>query len=262
MDLKLKNKKVVVTGSSRGLGLSMAKEFLSEGAQVMLCARSSKDLEEQLSELRKKHGNGLCYIAQADLSTDDGVDSLRKNIEEKFGELDILVCNIGSGKSKPILAETDSDWREMMDTNFYTAVKSIRSIYPLMADQENKEGNAAITVINTICSLESLGAPTTYSSSKSALLAHTKSITAPLAKKGIRVNTLTPGNILFPGSTWDIKLKENPSQVRHLLKKEVALQRFSTPEEVARVAVFLSSPVASFVCGSNWVVDGGQMRSY
>ena len=260
MDLHLTKKKVFVTGSSKGLGLAIAEEFLAEGAVVGLCARNAEKLEDEVSRLQDAYGADSCWGLQLDLTENNDCGLLAQTIKAKYQNLDILVCNIGSGKSSPTLSETDEDWHNSMNTNLYTAVKTIRALAPLM--KTPKEGLSAITVINTICSKEEFAAPTTYSAAKSALLAHAKTISVPLAKEGIRVNTLSPGNMLFPGSTWEKKLKDDEESVKQMLRKNVPLQRLACPEEVAKVAVFLSSPASSFVCGSDWVVDGGQLRAF
>ena len=263
MYLGLTGKKIVITGASRGLGLATAKCFLSEGAKVLLCARNERLLAQNQALLANTYGQKNCYFVAADICTATGLNSLLTAVCDYFGRIDSIICNLGSGKSSPTLMESDEDWSKMFELNFFSAVNTVRKLIPYFNLQEDAvSAMSSITFVNTICSSEALGAPVTYSSSKSALLSYAKSISKLLAKQNIRVNTVSPGNIIFPGSTWEEKLSKNKAAVDEMLEKEVALKRFATAEEVAKVITFISSSAASFVCGSNWIVDGGQLRSY
>ncbi len=109
--------------------------------------------------------------------------------------------------------------------------------------------------------LEVLGAPITYSVAKAALNSYVKSISKPLAKQGIRINAVAPGNIFFEGSVWEKKLDKNPDYVRKMLEEQVALHRFGRPEEIADFVTFLTSSRCTFATGEIFVIDGGQLRS-
>jgi 3-oxoacyl-[acyl-carrier protein] reductase len=124
-----------------------------------------------------------------------------------------------------------------------------------------KHISTSITFIGSICGIEAIGCPVAYASSKAALEAYAKNICRPLGRKGIRVNILSPGNILFPGSTWEKKIARDSDSVNHMLESDVPLNRFGTVAEVADVAVFLASRCCGFVTGAHWVVDGGQTRN-
>jgi 3-oxoacyl-[acyl-carrier protein] reductase len=119
---------------------------------------------------------------------------------------------------------------------------------------------SAIICISSICGLAALGAPVTYSAAKAALNATVKGLARPLAKEGIRINAVAPGNILFPGGTWDRKLQEDKDGVEAMLTREVALGRLGTPGEIAGLVTFLASPRAGFITGAIYVADGGQLR--
>ena len=150
----------------------------------------------------------------------------------------------------------------MLEINLLNAVGIVNRLYPLLEKNVSKVGSSpSITFISSICGVETLGCPVAYASAKSALISYSKNISLPLGRKGIRVNTVTPGNIMFSGSIWEKKIKEDKKKVDEMLKNEVPLQCFGGTEDIASAVVFLASGKAKFVNGANWVIDGGQTRS-
>lgn len=253
MNLNLENKVVFVTGSSRGIGLSIAKSFLCEGAKVILNGRSKKELDVALNFCDSSNANAIV----ADLTRASDIDNLIKKIIDLYGQLDILVCNIGSGRSVPPGEESSEEFLRVFEINFLTASNIIQAVRPIM----NKK-NGSITCISSICGLEVIdGAPLTYSIAKAALNSYVKGIARPLSKEGIRINAIAPGNILFDGSVWDKKNKDFPLEVKKMLSKNVPLGRFGKPEDISNMVLWLSSDCAKFVTGSIFRVDGGQVRS-
>lgn len=250
MELELKNKIVLVTGSSRGIGKEIASTFLDEGCKVILNGRDKKSLEKT-----SKFFNHLTKFIVADVTKPLECQKLVKKIIRLYGRLDILVCNVGDGKSVPPGKETSKEWQKMFELNLQSATNVIEA-----SKKELSKTRGSIVCISSIAGLNVVGAPIPYSVIKSALNTYVKYSARPLGEKNIRINAIAPGNIMFKGSVWEKKKKQNPTLVNKILKNEVSLHRFGNPKEIANLAVFLSSPKSSFITGSVCVIDGGQIR--
>ncbi len=252
MNLNLENKKVFVTGSSKGIGLAIAKSFLSQRAKVILNGRSKKELDLALSSLNSSNAQGLV----ADLTSANDIKNVIEKIVSLYGYLDILICNIGSGRSVPPGEETQEEFLRIFEINFLTASNIIQAAKPIIT-----KNTGSITCISSICGLEVIdGAPLTYSVAKAGLNAYVKGLARPLGKNGIRINAIAPGNILFEGSVWDRKNKDNPCEINKMLSENVPLGKFETPDDISSMVLWLSSDCAKFVTGSIFKVDGGQVR--
>ena len=250
MDLKLKNKVVIVTGSSRGIGKEIANSFLKEGCKVILNGTN----ESLLKKTSKSIGKKTEYVV-ADVTKSSECKKFIKHVIDLYGRLDILVCNVGDGKSAAPGKETSKDWQKMFEVNLQSTTNIIKA-----SEKELFKTKGSIICISSIAGLNVLGAPIPYSVMKSALNTYVKCSARPLGEKNIRINAIAPGNIMFGGSVWEKKKKQNPSDVSKMLKNEVSLHRFGTPLEIANLAIFLSSSCSSFITGSVLVIDGGQIR--
>ena len=257
MNLGLEGKKVLVTGSSRGIGFEIAKCFLEEGATVGLVARGTNDLNMAQETLSRIFGDQNVFGWKCDVSDQDNVIELRQKILSVWGSLDSLVLNVGSGKSILEPIPESNNWSKVWKTNFDSSLHLCRESTKYLLISEN----SSIVFISSICGIESLGAPTDYSVAKSALISFSKNLARKVAPQ-IRVNVVAPGNIYFPEGTWDLKIRENESNVAKMLENEVPLKRFGKPKEVADAVVFLSSERASFITGATLIIDGGQTRSF
>ena len=257
MELELRDKRVLVTGSSRGTGLGIAEAFLTEGARVILTGRQAKALSQATKKLKSIHGQNRVLDFRGDLQRPGAIQRLLRTIRKKWGGLDILVLNLGSGRSVPGLEVSESEWHRVLALNLISSMETLRQAVALLS----KGRDPSVTFIGSIAGLEVLGAPVAYGAAKAALRHALKSAARLLAPKKIRVNMVAPGNIFFEGGTWDQKVKENKKAVKKMLENEVPLGRFGTVEEVSAPVLFLSSRGASFITGACLVVDGGQTRA-
>ena len=258
MELGLANSRILVTGSSRGIGYGIASHFLQEGATVVLTGRNEQNLRLAREMLTKKFDADRVEIFAGDLGDSTVLQGLNAALLTKG--LDHLVCNVGSGRSVPILQETMEEWRRMLDINLLHAAGVVKDLHNLLAASAKGGRGASLTFVGSICGIEAIGCPLAYASAKAALWAYAKNLVRPLAMEGIRVNMVSPGNIIFPGSVWETKLAQDPAVVQNMLEREVPLRRFGSLDEIAAAIIFLASQRASFITGANLVVDGGQTR--
>jgi 3-oxoacyl-[acyl-carrier protein] reductase len=257
VDLGLTDKTAIVTGSTRGLGFAIARALLGEGCNVTICARGEAGLAEATAELRRIPGGEERVMAiQADLATDKGVADVVIRTVEAFGGLDILVNNVGLARGASITDTTDAVWQEALDQTLFPAIRATRMAVPHM----RRRGGGAVVMIASIYGRES-GGRMTYNAVKAAEISLAKSLAQQLAIDNIRVNSVAPGSILFPGGSWHRRQLEDPAGIAEFVTRELPFGRFGRPEEIGAVVAFLVSPRASWISGASVPVDGCQSRS-
>ena len=248
----LNNKKVLVTGSSSGIGLEIAKYFSTAGSIVAINGRNKNKLIEASQNIKNSkivHGN-----------VEDS--KVAKKIVSKavflLKGLDIIVCNVGSGKSAKPGMENYQDWQTSLKKNFFSATNIIEASKKHLI---KSKGN--IICISSICGSEYIeGAPITYSVAKSALNSYVKMSSKILGKKNVRINAISPGNIFFKGSDWEKKLKKNKKIITKNINSNVTLKKFGNPKSIADICLFLASEKSNFTTGSVWIADGGQVKQF
>ncbi|HHT9158250.1 MAG TPA: SDR family NAD(P)-dependent oxidoreductase [Candidatus Brocadiaceae bacterium] len=255
MNLNLDNKRVLITGASRGIGLSIAEGFLMENARVVLLARTHAALLEAAERLTGKYGQDRVLIFSADCADASNWPDVLGRINADWGGLDIAIANVGNGRSLTDALPDSEHFNKVWRTNFMTAEGTARATLPLLINS-----GGCLLFISSIAGIEAIGAPTDYSVAKTAIVSLSKQLARKLAPR-VRVNCIAPGNVYFSGGSWDAKIKEDPKRVDALINATVPMGRFGTPEEIADAVVFLCSDRASFITGACLVVDGGQTVS-
>jgi 3-oxoacyl-[acyl-carrier protein] reductase len=258
MDLGLSNQVVFVAGSSRGIGKAIAAALLAEGASVVLTGRDEASLHAAQTELTNPDTFHRILALAGDLADSATIAHALVQTRERFGCIDHLIANLGTGSGKPGWDQPEEEWQRLFELNFFASARLAQAVLPhLLA---NPDGGS-ILFISSICAVEATPAPLPYSAAKAALVNYSKNLARQLGPKKIRVNTIAPGNIYFPGGSWERHLNHRREAVESMLQAEVPLQRFGTPEEIASLAAYLCSSQAAFATGGCYVMDGGQTRS-
>jgi 3-oxoacyl-[acyl-carrier protein] reductase len=253
MDLGLRDKVAIVTGSSRGLGKAMARALVAEGARVVLNGRTPATLEETAAELRAE--GGAVEAVTADVTSEQGCLQLVEHANQAFGRIDILVNNAGGGSPSGLNA-SDEDWAKMIDWMFWPSLRLSRLVAAGM--RERRWG--VIVMISSIYGRE-MGGSASYQAVKSAQLSLGKAMARELAPDNVRVVTVAPGSISFPGGNWWRRQQSDPEGMARFVAQDMPLGRFGRAEEVGDVVAFLCSERASLVTGACIPVDGCQGRS-
>jgi 3-oxoacyl-[acyl-carrier protein] reductase len=244
MDLQLTGRKALITGASRGIGRAIAIELAREGCDLALCARGAEPLEALAKEL-----GGTVYTQAVDVSDEQAVAGFVDAAAEQLSGLDIVVSNVSAGGLKG-----PDQWRLSFEADLMAFVRMVEAAVPHL----ERSDAAAIVAIGTTSAFDTLP-PTSansYAALKAAVLEHASGLGHALARKGIRVNTVSPGPVDFPGGAWD-KLHEGRPEFYEGIRARIPLGRLGRAEEIARAVTFLASPAASFCTAVNLVVDGG-----
>ena len=240
MELGLQGLKAIVTGATRGIGFSIAECLAKEGCNLAICARNHEQVSERVSSLENL---GIrAYGTAVDVGNIKDFCGWIEQAANQLGGLDIFVSNVSA---------QSFDWEESFRVDILACTKGIEAVIPFLKSSKN----ASIVAISSQAAMLSVPSYKPYASMKAALLNYMSSLSRELAPHKIRVNSVSPGEIYFKGGFWHRMEKEDPDLFETVMKKNI-FGRLGTPEEVARAAVFLSSPAASWISGSNLMVDG------
>lgn len=246
MNLGLKGRRAIVTGATRGIGRAVAELLAEEGANIAICARKPQEVAETVEILRKA---GVQVAGEAvDVTDAERYRAWLASAVEALGGVDIFVPNV-SGMGVDLSEEA---WKAGFEADLMHTVRGIETLLPSLARSEA----ASVVLVGTIAAVETFYSPTAYGAIKAALLTYAKQMGMAVAEHGIRINTVSPGPVYFKGGVWDRNKQANPEGFK-AVEARCRLGRMATPEDVARCVVFLASPAAEYVTGTNMIVDGG-----
>jgi 3-oxoacyl-[acyl-carrier protein] reductase len=246
MDLRLSGKRAIVPASTKGILRRVVDQLVDEGCDVAICSRSEDTVARTLREL--SGGRGKVIGRACDVQDKEDYESWIAEMAEEMGGVDIFIPGVSAGGG----ADSEKNWWKNFEVDVLSTVRGCEVVVPLM--QEGDGG--AITFITTTASLETFGGPQAYNAMKASLLVYSKQLSQEVGSDKIRVNCVSPGPIYIDGGVWAM-LKDTMAKWYAKTERDHPQGRMGTPEEVSNCIVFVSSPAASWVSGTNLIVDGG-----
>jgi 3-oxoacyl-[acyl-carrier protein] reductase len=253
LDLGLDGKVGLVTGGSRGIGRAIAVRLAAEGVKVAICGRTQATLDATLGEIRAT--GAAAHGVVADVTCPHEVERFVDESAAALGGADLLVANVGGSSGRGLLESTPEDWARTFDLNLFHAVRAIRAAVPHM---QRRGGGSAVS-ISSISGWKP-GPTAQYGAAKAGEIFLAGALAWELAASRIRVNTVSPGSIMFGGGGWDRFRAREPERFAEFERREFPWGRLGTPEEIADVVVFVLSERAAWINGANVAVDGAQGR--
>ncbi|MBL10268.1 MAG: short-chain dehydrogenase [Acidiferrobacteraceae bacterium] len=258
MDLGLKNRRAVVTGGSKGIGKAIAYELAMEGVDIAICARGDNELQQTAAELRRQTGRNILAIP-LDVTVQTAVDNFITTTVKEFGSLDILINNAGSPVTGTFEEVQLDQWRQDLDVKLFAPIYLIHAALPHL----KRSNQPRIININSIVGRQSTPEYIANSTDRAACLGFNKVLSDNLAKYGILVNSINPGNV--KSEAWDSTIEyfspnEELEQWYETVSRDTPLGRVAEAEEIAALTAFLASKRASYITGASIDIDGGLTR--
>ncbi len=241
----------LITGSSRGIGQHIALKLSKQNYVVVITGRNQADIDSTCARINKAGGEAHAFTG--DLTTEEDLKKSLHFVTEKFNQLDVLVTNLGSGKTPNENIVDIPEWKRVFDINFFSAVLAVNTFLPLI-----EKAKGQIVCISSIAGIEKISAPISYSVAKAALISYVQNLMRPLSEKNVRINAVSPGNVWIENGSWFNKMKQDPERTNDIIQNQVALKKFVEPEEIANAVWFTIEN--SSVTGQNFVIDAGQTR--
>lgn len=245
MDLKLKGRKALITGGTKGIGRAVAATLAAEGCNVAICARNADQVAAAVEALRAK---GITACGQSvDVSDGGALQAWVAESAETLGGIDCLVSNVSGGN-----APGEAGWRANFEHDVLGAVRLVEAAMPHLENSDN----ASVCLISSTAALEKFISAGAYNAMKAAVIQYAGALAQDLGGKGIRVNAISPGPIMIEGGSWDF-IRQNMTPFYEATLADIPLGRMGTAEEVAAQVALLASPLGAFTTGTNVVIDGG-----
>lgn len=243
-----KKKVIFITGSSSGIGFELAKKFLNLGFEIAINSNNIRNLKKASKFLNN------CKYFLGDVTNIKSLKKIFFQIKREYRKIDFLICNYGNSNFN----DNHLDFEYAFKKNFFTTVNTINYSLPIL-----KENISKIICISSVCGIEIIkNAPLGYSIAKSAVNNYVKGISNILAEKGISINAIAPGNVMFKGSLWEKKIKNNLKRTKKYIKENVPINKFASIEDIFGVVRILLLQESNFITGCTYIIDGGQTKRF
>ncbi|MBN1381140.1 MAG: SDR family oxidoreductase [Deltaproteobacteria bacterium] len=248
MDLRLKGKKAIVTGGTRGIGRAIVETLADEGCAVAFCARNAEQIAQAVDALKSKGVSA--YGGVVDIADGNALKAWIVKTGETLGGLDILISSAGA----MAMGSNEASWMKNLQIDIFGAVNSVEAALPMLEASAGQSGDAAIVAIGSTAAVNAM-MPSSYGAVKGALVHYIRGVAKQNAPKHVRANVVSPGMVYFKGGVWNTTEQRSPEYFKTSLARN-PMGRMATPQDIASAAVFLASPCSSFTTGINMIVDG------